>query len=130
MSTRYDDIISDMYKDAHGSRPRADWCRNFGRMTDAEQDAEVAYLQRLIEDSIRDEQEMNRQAESQFKVDIANLQANGASDEATAIRWYVDALGLVEGDLKFYGASYICHTAGLPYYMAQVFVDSLGIHHG
>lgn len=130
MTNQYDDIISDMYKDVHGSRPGIAWCRDFGEMSAEEQDLVVERFQKAISDDIKDEQELSYRLESQFEAEIARLIEAGAKDRTTAIKWYVDGLGLVEDDLKFYGASYICHTAGLPYSMGQVFVDAFGIQYG
>jgi len=71
----------DLFKEVHGVRPRGmgyDLCS----ITDLQ--SEVAHLQRMLEEEIRHEREMEDRA-------INACMDCGASDIATAMRWLEDA---------------------------------------
>lgn len=110
MSDRYDDIISDMYKDAHGSRPGVTWLRYFETASDEEQDSIVAGLQEAIEESIRQDEEGYKLAIAKFEETIAKLIEDGAKDRETAVKWFVQSFGQVQD------AGEICYEFGLPFY--------------
>lgn len=110
MSDRYDDIISDMFKDARGFRPGADWCKTFGESSDYFQDAIVADLQKEIEDSIAQDEAGYKLAGIKFEETIAKLIEDGAKDRETAVKWFVQSFGQVQD------AGEICYEFGLPFY--------------
>ncbi len=110
MSNQYDDIISDMYKDAHGSRPGSTWLRYFETVSDEEQDSIVAGLQESIEWGIAQEETEYKDAIKRFETKIAELIESGAQTRETAIKWFVQSFGEVQE------AGDICYRAGLPFY--------------
>lgn len=121
MAYTFDDqIFSDLHKDAYGYRPR-----NHEYYT-----ADDQRKQQIWDDTICDlnlemaatERRYNEAIE-QFENNLISLINCGAGDRNTAIRWFVDSLGLTEFD-RSYGASYICFELGIPYSMGQVFVDA------
>jgi len=105
-------IYWDMYKDAHGIRPRhVDTTHWTEEMFVAEFEA--------LELTIRQEELLRAfnegQAIERFEVRMANLMATGAQDRATAIRWIMDAEG-ADGDTEY--ADYLL---GLPYgYISKI----------
>jgi hypothetical protein len=99
-------IYWDMYKDAHGIRPRhVDTTHWTEEMFVAEFEAlELAIRQEELLRAFNEGQAIER-----FEVRMANLMATGAQDRATAIRWIMDAEG-ADGDTEY--ADYLL---GLPY---------------
>lgn len=99
-------IYWDMYKDAHGVRPR-------GIDTSAwslEQfEQEFEYLQKTIQ--ANDEQEKAQQALAveKFEQHVTNTICMGARDRETALKWIMQASS-ADGDWE-----YFCFLNGLPY---------------
>ena len=99
-------IYWDMYKDAHGVRPR-------GVDTSAwslEQfEQEFEYLQKTIQ--ANDEQEKAQQALAveKFEQHVTNSICMGARDRETALKWIMQASS-ADGDWE-----YFCFLNGLPY---------------
>jgi len=96
----------DMYKDAHGFRPRhvdtSGW-------TLAEFQAEFDYLGGIIE-----QEEAHRKAEqaesiAKFEQHVMNTICMGARNRETALKWIMDASN-ANGDWE-----YLCYDLGLPY---------------
>jgi len=105
-------IYWDMYKDAHGIRPRhVDTTHWTEEMFVAEFEAlELAIRQEELQRAFSEGQAIER-----FEVRLANLMATGAQDRATAIRWIMDAEG-ADGDTEY--ADYLL---GLPYgYISKI----------
>lgn len=99
-------IFWDMYKDAHGFRPRhvdtTGW-------TEEQFAAEFAMLEQII---IRENQERlvsEAKAIQRFENQIMQLITTGAKTREQAIAWMHDAEG-TNGDPEF-----LCYTLGLPY---------------
>ena len=99
-------IFWDMYKDAHGFRPRhvdtTGW-------TEEQFAAEFAMLEQII---IRENQERlvsEAKAIQRFENQIMQLITTGAKTREQAIAWMHDAEG-TNGDSEF-----LCYTLGLPY---------------
>jgi hypothetical protein len=106
--TRQEELQSiywDMYKDAHGFRPRH---VDTTHWTEAEFNAEFEMLERII---IRENQE-RKVAEAKavvaFEERVLNLLHTGTNRERV-IAWIHDAEG-TNGD-----ADFLCYTLGLPY---------------
>ena len=105
-------IYWDMYKDAHGFRPRhVDTTHWTEEMFVAEFEAlELVIRQEELLRAFNEGQAIER-----FEVRMANLMATGAQDRATAIRWIMDAEG-ADGDTEY--ADYLL---GLPYgYISKI----------
>lgn len=102
-------MISDMYKEANGFRPKhyKEW------FTEAELEAEYEYLEKEIKFSMDREKYAEKEAVKAFKKLIQETIGYGAGDRETAIRWLVQGEGLewnIE-DLKYFfwqhGLSYM-----------------------
>ncbi len=96
----------DMYKDAHGVRPRGvdtsswteeDFCKEFD------------YLQQVIEQECKARREAEARAVVKFSKRIEDTIASGAGDRETALRWIHEADGSNSDD------EYLCYLNGLPY---------------
>lgn len=100
-------LYSDFHKDVYGFRPRG--------MSPEFWESEAA-LQAAIDDVERasvaifaEEQEREQQAIQRFEARVAEVQAMGAGDRATALRWIMDGSD-AGGDWE-----YLCYQNGLPY---------------
>ena len=94
-----DTLLSDMYKDAHGFRPRGVYP---AEMTEAEYRAEVAHLQQVIDDEEARLKEVGMEALVEFERHITAMINMGAGDRETALRWFADSLGHEDyRELKF-----------------------------
>lgn len=101
----------DMYKDAHGIRPRG---IDTSTWTLADFDREFKYLGKVIdaEEVIRKQDE--EKAVEAFERRVAEMLTLGAQDIDMAMRWIHEAEG-TNGD-----SDYLAWTLGLPYrYFAQ-----------
>lgn len=99
-------IYWDMYKDAHGVRPRgidtSTWT-----MQDFQQ--EFASLQEVIVREEANRQVAEKEAVDKFEQHVTNTICMGARDRETALRWIMDASN-ANGDWE-----YLCYDLGLPY---------------
>ena len=96
----------DMYKDAHGFRPRhidtSGW-------TEAEFEAEFVDLAQIIERENILRNDSEARASHEFELRMQDLLRSGAKDYEMALRWVHEAEGS-DGDDE-----YLCYTLGLPY---------------
>ena len=99
-------ICWDMYKDAHGFRPRhvdtTGW-------TEATFTQEFEYLQEVIAKNERERKIAEHEACHAFEMRVQSIIACGAKDREMALRWIHEAEGTT-GDDQF-----LCYTLGLPY---------------
>lgn len=99
-------IYWDMYKDAHGVRPRgidtSTWT-----LQDFQQ--EFASLQEVIVREEANRQVAEKEAVDKFEQHVTNTICMGARDRETALRWIMDASN-ANGDWE-----YLCYDLGLPY---------------
>ena len=95
----------DMYKDAHGFRPRhvdtSGWSEQ--EFTD-----EFDFLQRMIADNEAQRKAYEAEAITKFETRVLNLMHPGTNRQRV-IAWLMDAEG-ANGDFE-----YFCYTQGLPY---------------
>jgi hypothetical protein len=96
----------DMYKDAHGIRPRG---IDTSSWTEADFIKEFEYLGNLITQQEEARVEAEHMASVKFEQRVLNLMDMGAEDRATAVRWIHEAEGTGGDD------EYLCWTLGLPY---------------
>jgi uncharacterized protein YerC len=99
-------IFWDMYKDAHGFRPRhirLDLC------TEAEIEADLDRLQVIIADNELLRKAAEEKAAHAFEMRVQSILACGAKDREMALRWIHEAEGS-NGDDEF-----LCYLMGLPY---------------
>jgi len=96
----------DMYKDAHGIRPRG---IDTSAWTEEDFRKEFDYLGQLITEQEEARIEAEHMASVKFEQRIVNLMCMGASDRETALRWIHEAEGTGGDD------EYLCWTLGLSY---------------
>jgi hypothetical protein len=96
----------DMYKDAHGIRPRG---IDTTAWTEEDFMKEFEYLGNLITQQEEARVEAEHMASVKFEQRVLNLMCMGAEDRATAVRWIHEAEGTGGDD------EYLCWTLGLPY---------------
>jgi len=107
-------IFWDMYKDAHGVRPRG---IDTSAWDEATFEAEFNYLQDLIGKNEQERKIAEHEAALAFEQRMQDLYACGAKDREMALRWIHEAEGS-NGDDEF-----LCYLVGLPYrYFAKVAV--------
>jgi len=96
----------DMYKDAHGFRPRhvdtSSW-------TEADFEAEFKQLADIIEREDIQRREDEAAAVVRFEARVQRVIDSGARDRATALRWIHEAEGSNGDD------EYLCYCVGIPY---------------
>ena len=96
----------DMYKDAHGVRPRG---IDTSSWTLADFEKEFEYLGRVIEQENALRLEREEAAQHEFEMRVADLLRSGAKDRQMALRWIHEAEGSNGDD------EYLCYLLGLPY---------------
>lgn len=94
---------SDVFKDAHGFRPRQDT----SSWTLEDFDRELARLYVICEREREWQAMEDAQAIKEFEATVAKLIARGAKHRETAIEWLLDGNG---GDTES-----LCYHMGLPY---------------
>lgn len=96
----------DMYKDAHGVRPRG---IDTSSWTEEDFRKEFEYLADVIEENFVQEQKEQAEAIVRFEQRVRDLISLGARDRENALRWIHEAEGS-DGDDE-----YLCYLVGLPY---------------
>jgi len=96
----------DMYKDAHGFRPRG---VDTSAWTLADFEKEFEYLGKVIEREEELRKDSEARAGHEFEMRMQDLLRSGAKDRAMALRWIHEAEGS-DGDDE-----YLCYLVGLPY---------------
>ena len=99
-------IYWDMYKDAHGVRPRGIDTSNWTEKGFTE---EFEYLARVIDANEKERKASEEKASHDFEMRVQSIIACGAKDRAMALRWIHEAEGS-NGDNEF-----LCYLVGLPY---------------
>jgi hypothetical protein len=99
-------IYWDMYKDAHGVRPRG---IDTSTWTMQDFQLEFASLQEVIVREEANRQVAEKEAVAKFEQHVTNTICMGARDRETALRWIMDASN-ANGDWE-----YLCYDLGLPY---------------
>ena len=100
-------IFWDMYKDAHGIRPRG---IDTSTWTLADFQLEFASLQEVIVREQANRQVAEKEAIAKFEQHVTNTICMGARYRETALRWIMDASN-ANGDWE-----YLCYDLGLPYH--------------
>jgi hypothetical protein len=99
-------IFWDMYKDAHGIRPRG---IDTSTWTLEQFQQEFEYLGRIIADNENQRKVFEADAIEKFEKHVTDTICMGARDRETALRWIMDASN-ANGDWE-----YLCYDLGLPY---------------
>lgn len=100
-------IYWDMYKDAHGVRPRG---IDTSTWTLKQFQQEFEYLGRVIADNENQRKVSEADAIAKFEQHVTNTICMGARNRETALRWIMDASN-ANGDWE-----YLCYDLGLPYH--------------
>jgi hypothetical protein len=109
------DLISDLYKDATGSRPSRAYLESYKAMTPAQQDEEDDYLIKLLSESnIAEEAAYDRNYTIWFNSVTQIANTNGVT-LGTAIRWDMDAHDVYSGYTESYDIGYYCFQTGIKY---------------
>jgi len=101
-------IFWDMYKDAHGFRPRH-MMEAIRSATVEELRKDMDQLQVIIADNERQREQEQARAVEAFEIRVQSLINIGAQDRAMALRWIHEAEDTSGDD------EYLCYTLGLPY---------------
>jgi predicted Fe-S protein YdhL (DUF1289 family) len=120
MYTFDEQIVSDLHKDARGSRPSQTWWSIWNRVSDdAKQDIWDALSQELSETMDRERQAELRAALA-LTERLEKMYELGAISEVQALTWIMEAEEFSDFDLQ-YGPSYFCYHFGLSYSAADKF---------
>jgi hypothetical protein len=101
----------DMYKDAHGVRPRG---IDTSTWTLEDFHTEFEYLGRVIEQEEAQRLTAEAEAVKKFEQHVINTICMGARDRETALKWIMQASN-ANGDWE-----YLCYDLGLPYHYFKV----------
>ena len=127
MSYTFDEnIVSDLLKDAFGSRRAEGFYRNWDIADDEGKQIIWDNLLIVLENSVNEEKTQTEKAVEAFEKRVSETIELGAGNRETAIRWIVDSLDLSEVD-KMYGGEHVCFVMGLPYNMEAVFNEALAL---
>lgn len=85
------DLISDLYKDAYGSRPSSEWLRSYEGLSTKEQEKMDEYLQSFIEADIQREKDEEAHNYNVWFNSIGQIAASNNVSFGTAIRWDMEA---------------------------------------
>jgi hypothetical protein len=113
-------IVSDLHKDAYGSRPTSGWwdCWNF--QNDEGKQAAWNTLLDDLERSIETEKLADAAALATFTDLVYETMNLGAGDVVTAIKWIIQGEKFTKFDLM-YGADYFCFNFNLNYSVKNSF---------
>ena len=114
-----ENVVSDLHKDARGSRPGEYFWAKWVNSNDETKQSIWDGLLVELDVAVVEEQTREQSAIASFEKHIASLESISNSREQS-IRWIVEGLGLTESD-KLYGSDYICYKLGLPYSYATQF---------
>lgn len=111
--------ISDMSKDAQGFRLRL----NLNTVTDSELLEAVAYWERRVVESIDSDRKAELKAAEAHAAHIAKMVQDHNISRATALKWDLEAMDSVHGDV--YDCGYYCFQWGLSYNKAVEFFNEI-----
>jgi hypothetical protein len=109
-----ENIVSDLYKDARGYRPRDVWWTYWNNSSDTEKQQEWDGLIRELNEEMDRERHVEAMAVIAMHQRIQGTMLLGAKDEVQALQWIMEAEEFDNFDLQ-YGADYFCYRFGLNY---------------
>lgn len=124
MYTFDENIVSDLFKEAYGTRPTSLWWQCWNEATNDEKQVEWNNLLEVHAVTMDRAAQEEIAAINAFEIEIANALDVGARSREDAVRWIVQSLELDDIDLM-YGGSAICYRNGLPYKMAAIFDNAI-----
>jgi hypothetical protein len=104
-------ILVEQYKSAYGFKPRGDAYTRLTEMSYAELQQEAEYMNVVVEQSIKDDEDRENRAVVKFLSRIAENLGLGAADEATAYRWLLQSEDMADEPDQ----EHIEYNFGLPY---------------
>ena len=113
-------IVSDLHKDARGSRPGQGWWEMWREVSDASKQKIWDNLCAELREEMDRQHEQEAAAVAAYQAQVAEMIKLGAADELQATKWIIQGLGADEHDLT-YGGSWVCYELGLPYNMTAKF---------
>lgn len=117
----YDErIVSDLYKDAYGYRPREYFWAEWNNSTEGEKQVIWDRLCGELSAAMAREEALEAEYVQAYREEIEWNMRIGAKDEYQAKRWFVQSLKPTESDLM-YGGEWVCYKWGLPYGMRKLF---------
>ena len=114
-----ENLVSDLHKDARGSRPAQSFYTVWNEADDTGKQRLWDSLLSELAVAQSEEQTREQSAIASFEQRIASLESISNSRKQS-IRWIVEGLALTDSD-KMYGGDYICYKLGLPYSYAKEF---------
>lgn len=98
------ELISDLHKDARGTRPTMDWMQAFTESTYEEQEAIWESLCDELEQREAERRADEADALAVFERRLEDMQADYGIDLATALRWDMDAFEVdIAGAIETFG---------------------------
>ena len=123
--TYSDELMSDLHKDAYGSRPGISYRLYWQTLSADEKQAEWETMIRAMQAEQEAQREYELESIAEYEQQIARNLDMGAGTREDAIRWILDSMELSPYD----DAGYVCYKLGLPYSMESEFADILaGMH--
>ena len=114
-----ENLVSDLHKDARGSRPDEYFWEEW---TNIDAAGKQFIWERLLGElavAQKEEQTREQSAIDSFEKHVVSLESISNSRKQS-IRWIIEGLALTDSD-KMYGGDYICYKLGLPYSYAKEF---------
>lgn len=111
-----DELLSymrDGHRDAYGHRPSADTRARWDAMSYTELQIEADEISNDVGHSIEIEERAHDDAEVRFENHINDMIAAYGVSRETAIRWDMEAEGVTEDDVAFYGMDHYAYIKGL-----------------
>ena len=118
-----ENLVSDLHKDARGSRPDEYFWEEWTNIDAAGKQSIWEHLLGELDVAVKEEQTRDQQAIDSFEKHVVSLESISNSRKQS-IRWIVEGLALTDSD-KMYGGDYICYKLGLPYSYAKEFDEVL-----
>ena len=112
-----ENIVSDLFKDAHGFRPSGSFWVTWEKASNLRKQIIWDDLIDELNLSVDRERRERERALDRFEGLVSKTIENGAADRETAIRWIVESLDMGE----YATAEYACHQYGLSYSCANLF---------
>jgi hypothetical protein len=113
-------ILSDLHKDAYGSRPGQRFWQYWNQSSDEWKQRIWDGLLEDLDIAMREQTERESQALINLNELISQNMRHGAKDREQAIKWVVESLDPDHQDLC-YGGSWVCYMLGLAYSQQHLF---------
>lgn len=105
-------LLSDLYKDAHGVRPRGAQWEQYQRMSYSDFCKESEALSALIAEQADTDRRRQQDNLQDFWHEVSDMQLVHRISRARALQWVLDAHGLKD---NAYDLEHLCYLRDLPY---------------